>query len=33
MLLLALAGLIHAWVTPKTTTFAAPEPERVKVDA
>ena len=30
MLLLAIAGLIHAWVTPKTTTFAAPEPKRAK---
>ena len=30
MLLLALAGLIHAYVTPKTTTFAAPEPKRAK---
>jgi hypothetical protein len=26
MFLLALAGLVHALVTPKTTTFAAPEP-------
>jgi hypothetical protein len=31
MFLLALAGLIHAYVTPKTRTFAAPEPEMIKV--
>ena len=30
MLLLAIAGLIHAWVTPKTATFAAPEPKRAE---
>jgi hypothetical protein len=33
MLLLAIAGLIHAWVTPKNATFAAPEPERLKINA
>ena len=30
MFLLALAGLIHAYVTPKTKAFAAPEREMIK---
>ena len=30
MFLLAIAGLIHAYVTPKTRTFAAPEREMIK---
>jgi hypothetical protein len=31
MFLLAIAGLVHAYVTPKTATFAAPEPTREKI--
>jgi hypothetical protein len=30
LLLLSIAGFIHAYVTPKTKSFAAPEPERGK---
>ncbi len=30
LFLLAIAGLIHAYVTPKTVAFAAPEPKRAK---
>jgi hypothetical protein len=30
LLLMSIAGFVHAYVTPKTKTFAAPEPERGK---
>ena len=32
MLLLSLAGLVHAWRTPKAELFAAPEPVRTEND-
>jgi hypothetical protein len=28
LLLLSIAGFVHAYVTPKTKAFAAPEPDR-----
>jgi hypothetical protein len=33
LLLLSIAGFVHAYVTPKTKTFAAPEPDRVLANA
>ncbi len=33
LLLLGIAGLIHAFITPKSKGFAVPEPEKTTVDA